>query len=112
MLTACQQRLIALNLVLALGVMLVALLPAAGGERGGSIFDPRSALAGQPVSRQRGQYVMIAGRAQGSTTNVVYILDTVNQELVAVRYNRGTQALEPIGFRNVGEDGKIGGGGR
>lgn len=105
MLSIRHQRLVALNLALAAALAAVAFWP--GGSAG-----PSSAFAGQPVSRQRGQYVMIAGRAQGSNTNVVYILDSVNQELVAVRYNRATQALEPIGFRSVGEDGRIGGGGR
>lgn len=64
------------------------------------------------AARPRGQYIMVSGRVQGSTANVVYILDSANQEMIGVRYNRTAQSLEAIGYRSLVDDGRPGGGGR
>jgi len=81
------------------------------------LMDAPMALAqstppGTAAARPRGQYIMVSGRAQGSTANVIYILDSANQEMIAVRYNRSSQSLEAIGYRSLVDDGKPGGGGR
>jgi hypothetical protein len=69
-------------------------------------------LPSPAANRPRGQYILLSGRAAGSSTNIVYILDTNNQELIALRWNRGTQSLEGLGHRNTADDNKPGGGGR
>ena len=98
----------------ALLVLLAAVTIGAGGLGGlvGGVGVGGSQAFAQPPVRQRGQYVMVSGRAQGSSVNVVYVLDTVNQEMIAVRYNRSGQVLEGVGYRNVADDARQGGGGR
>ncbi|CAN5870819.1 hypothetical protein BH11PLA1_BH11PLA1_15480 [soil metagenome] len=53
------------------------------------------------ASRARGQYVVVPGKILGSPTNAIYILDTANEELVAVRWNKTGQRLDGIGFRDI-----------
>lgn len=71
---------------------------AAGGADGGSTA---------PGARPRGEYTMIPGRYQGSTTSAVYILDVANQELVALSWDRNKNRLEPIGYRHLPSDAKL-----
>lgn len=54
--------------------------------------------------RARGQYTMVAGGADGANSAVVYIVDSVNQELVAVTYNTQTKLLDGVGYRNLRAD--------
>ncbi len=54
--------------------------------------------------RPRGEYLMVGGGVQGSGSSAVYILDTVNQEMMAVTYNYSLSVLEPLGYRNVAAD--------
>jgi hypothetical protein len=79
--------LIALN-----GVLLVLL---------GVVTLGRSADA-QPMSR--GEYTMIAGRAQGAAAGIVYVVDTANLELIALTYDPNSKDLEGIGYRNLAAD--------
>jgi hypothetical protein len=81
--------LLCVNLVL-VGALLVLVLPRAGAQ-------------GQ-VSRPRGQYVMLGGKVQGMGTSAVYILDSVNRELIALKYDRSKTRLEPFGFRDLSVD--------
>ena len=87
-----QKRLIALNLTL-LGVLAIVTLAPAGGA---------DAQPGQP--RGRGAYSMITGEVTGDTTAVLYVVDAANQELVALSYDRTTNRLGMIGYRNLAED--------
>lgn len=89
------RRLIAANIAL-LGALAVAMV------------IPRAAAAGgQPAGRARGNYTMVSGRIQGNTTNGIYILDSANQELVALTWERGQNRFNsPIGYRNLVQDGK------
>ncbi|HYE02288.1 MAG TPA: hypothetical protein VD963_03530 [Phycisphaerales bacterium] len=68
-------------------------------------------LAGAQPSRQndgtqrgRGEYTAVSGRIQGSTANGVYVLDTTNQELLALRWNRNDKRVEVFGFRDLKQD--------
>lgn len=88
--------LIGLNLLLLGALAWVTFQPAAGAES--------AARPGQPA-RPRGQYVLNAGRMQGSTVHAVYVLDVVNQELLALRWDRAGQRLEVLGYRNLSQDG-------
>ena len=47
---------------------------------------------------------MVAGGVNGSTSSAVYIIDVINQEMMAVAYNQNTKRLEGIGYRNLAYD--------
>lgn len=93
MTTRTQTRLIGLNAAL-LGVL--ALVTLAGARA--------SAEASAQPTRARGSYTMVAGAVQGETTHAVYILDSTNQELVALRWNRNNNRFEGIGYRSLQAD--------
>jgi hypothetical protein len=65
-------------------------------------FSPPA--AGQRVNRPRGEYTMVAARAQGITEAAIYIVDASNQEMLVVRYDRSTKSLKFIGFRDLAAD--------
>ena len=54
--------------------------------------------------RARGSYTMAAGRANGADSGVVYVVDTANQELIAVTYNPNTKVIDGVGYRNIAAD--------
>ena len=58
----------------------------------------------QGQARGRGEYTMVAGGAQGSDAQTVYIIDVSNQEMIAVVFNPNTKALEGVGYRNLAAD--------
>jgi hypothetical protein len=61
---------------------------------------------GQPVAtRGRGQYTMVAGRTISGGAAAVYIVDSSNNEMVALRWDQGKQALQGLGYRNFAGDG-------
>ena len=55
-------------------------------------------------ARARGDYSMVAGRANGAASGVVYIVDTVNQELIALSFDPNAKRVEGIGYRNLAAD--------
>lgn len=59
---------------------------------------------GAASPRLRGNYLLVAGRIQGGSQSVVYVLDVVNQELAALRWNRAAQRMESLGFRSLTRD--------
>lgn len=62
--------------------------------------------------RSRGNYTMVAGNAKNANAAVVYIVDSVNQEMVAVTYNNQNKALEGVGYANLAQDAVLGARGR
>lgn len=58
----------------------------------------------QGQSRGRGEYTMVSGGAQGSDSPVVYIVDVINQEMIAMTYNPNTKLSEGVGYRNLAAD--------
>jgi hypothetical protein len=54
--------------------------------------------------RPPAKYAMVVGGVSGSTSSAVYIVDTVNQELMAVNYEHSTKRLKGIGYRNIAAD--------
>lgn len=83
--------LIALNIVLLLLLAALVLAPASVAQR---------ATGG----RARGEYSMLSGKITGSTAHAVYILDSSNQDLIAVRWNESTKSMDAIGYRDLKED--------
>ncbi len=57
-----------------------------------------------PTSRARGQYLMLSGRTMGSNSNAIFLIDTMNQELVGVRWDPAARKLAGIGHRNLTAD--------
>jgi hypothetical protein len=54
--------------------------------------------------RARGEYTLVGGETSSGNSNAMYILDTANRELVAVRWNESTKTLEGIGYRDLSAD--------
>lgn len=87
---AFPRRMIAINAGLLLLLGAVTLAPTSIAQRG--------------ASRARGEYTMLSGKATGSSSHVIYIMDSSNQDLVAVRWNESTKSLDNIGYRDLKED--------
>lgn len=60
-------------------------------------------LAGAQV-RPRGTYAMVAGGVNGANSAALYVVDTTNQELIALTYNASTRQVDGIGYRNLAAD--------
>jgi hypothetical protein len=83
--------LIGVNAALLLTLALVTIVPA----------QPLSPAA---QGRPRGQYVMLPAKQLGNPIGIVYVLDSVNEELMALRWDRASQRLEVVGFRDMIND--------
>ena len=55
-------------------------------------------------SGARGDYTMVAGGVNGSASGAVYVVDTTNQELMALTFDPNQQTLSGIGYRNIVAD--------
>ena len=56
------------------------------------------------LQRASGQYTCVGGQTLGGYTNVIYVLDSANRELVVLKWNDGTKQLEGIGYRDLVSD--------
>ena len=54
--------------------------------------------------RPRGEYTMVAGQANGAQGGVVFLVDSVNEELVAITYDTNARNIAGIGYRNLAID--------
>ena len=54
--------------------------------------------------RARGDYTMVAGGANNVQSSVVYIIDTVNQEMTAMTYDSATRTVRGLAYRNLAAD--------
>jgi hypothetical protein len=54
--------------------------------------------------RARGAYTMVAGGANNTQSSVVYIVDTVNQEMTVMAYNASDRTVKGIAYRNLAAD--------
>lgn len=82
--------LIALNAALLAMLMLVTLAP--------------GAWAQAKPKRPKGQYVMVDGKIQGVAEAAIYVFDTANQEMLALRWDRSRKVLQTLGHRDVADD--------
>lgn len=64
----------------------------------------RFAPQAEAQSRPRGDYLMLAGEVAGAKPQVVWILDQVHEELVAVSWSRERNELLGLGFRSLASD--------
>jgi len=56
------------------------------------------------AARPAGQYLMVNAKTQGNSANAVYIVDSVNREMVVVRWNNNQSKFEGLGYRNLAID--------
>jgi len=56
------------------------------------------------ADRPRGEYTMIAGGVNGSQSDVVYLADVTNQDLIVLHYDIAEKALEAINARDLRVD--------
>lgn len=54
--------------------------------------------------RARGEYTMVSGRFREGGSSAVYIVDSSNQEVVALRWDTGKQQMTGIGYRSIAND--------
>ena len=58
-----------------------------------------------PNTRARGHYTMVAGEIQsGGDASGIYITDSVNEELVAIRWNNSKNQMDGIDYRSLSDD--------
>lgn len=67
-----------------------------------------SHLVGAQVGtdRARGEYTMVSGRTSSGGAHVVYVLDSANQEMIALRWDQAKSSMAGIGYRNLSSDGQ------
>ncbi len=84
--------------LIALNVVLLAVL-------GAVTLAPRSeAQPSSPDTRVRGEYTIVGGKTLGDAGNTIYVLDSANREMVALRWNDSAKALEGMGYRDLVRD--------
>jgi hypothetical protein len=54
--------------------------------------------------RARGDYTMVAGKTISGGPSAVYIVDSANQELVALRWDQAKQQMVGMGYRSLTGD--------
>lgn len=57
-------------------------------------------------ARARGDYTMVSGRIGAGGNHVVYVVDSSNQEMIALRWDTTKLVFIGIGYRNLAADGK------
>lgn len=62
--------------------------------------------------RARGDFTMVGGEVPGVDGAAVYIVDTVNQEMMVVAFSQSNKRLQGVGYRNLAQDAASLGGGR
>src|ERR1044071_9237884 len=67
-------------------------------------WGPAAIGQNQPGARARGDYTMVAGKTIAGGPAAVYIVDSANQELVALRWDQAKQQMVGMGYRNLQGD--------
>lgn len=62
------------------------------------------AVAQAQQNRPRGEYTLVSGRLSNGGPNAIYVLDSSNNELIALRWDQGRQMLSGFGYRNLADD--------
>jgi hypothetical protein len=68
------------------------------------------ALAQPGAPRARGDYTMVAGKTTTGSRDAVYVLDTTNREMVAIRWDNTKRTFQGIGYRRFDADAAAAGG--
>lgn len=83
------RSLLALNMVLVGVLALVSVAPSSDA---------------QSRTRSRGDYAMLSGRVIGSSEQALWIVDSGNQELMVMRWDRGKHSVKSVGYRDLATD--------
>ena len=70
-------------------------------------LGPDARAQGGTPERVPGEYVLVGGDIPYGDSNAIYILDSANQEMVAIRWTPSSGAsgrLDAIGYRNLSDD--------
>lgn len=99
------RRLIALNAAL-LGALALVTIATQVSDAGA---QPAGAGGSRPnyPGRHRGDYCLVSGRTTGGSSSAVYILDSSNQELLALTWDRSREQFVILGRRDVTADARI-----
>lgn len=62
------------------------------------------AVAQALPNRARGEYTLVSGRLQNGGAHAIYVLDSSNHELIALRWDQSRQVLAGFGYRNLAGD--------
>ncbi|MBX3382213.1 MAG: hypothetical protein KF864_01765 [Phycisphaeraceae bacterium] len=84
---------LALNVVLLLALVWAVSVPDAWAQNSGS-----------RVSRARGDYTMVSGKMGTGTGELVYVLDSSNQQVVALRWDSSRKRFNGVGHRDLSAD--------
>ncbi|MBM4111755.1 MAG: hypothetical protein FJ253_00020 [Phycisphaerae bacterium] len=55
-------------------------------------------------ARRNGLYTIVGGTVNGQPAGVAYIVDEVNQEMVAISWNEPNRILTGLGYANLATD--------
>ena len=58
------------------------------------------------ANRVPGDYSVVGGSPLGGVTSTIYVLDSANREMIALKWNDSTKQLEGIGYRDLDMDTK------
>jgi hypothetical protein len=71
---------------------------------GALTWSPLASGQNQGAGRARGDYTMVAGKTIAGGPAAVYIVDSANQEVVALRWDQSKQEMVGLGYRNLQTD--------
>jgi hypothetical protein len=69
-----------------------------GGQFGNQVGVPPTEI------RARGEYTMVSGRVTQGSIPVVYVVDSANGEVIALRWDNNKQSFAGVGYRNMLQD--------
>ena len=55
-------------------------------------------------NRRSGEYLLVSGGVKGTTTDAVYIIDVLNDEMLVVQYDPNSTTLTGVGYRDLERD--------
>ena len=64
-------------------------------------LSPISIAQSRQSARTPGDYTVVGGETQSGNTDAIYILDTINRDLIALKCNDSLKQLEGIGYRDL-----------
>ena len=80
---------------------LIALNAVLIGVLGWVSFEPGAAAQ---QARGRGAYLILGGQPEAGASNDVWVIDTLNQQMLGIRYDAGRRQLTGIGYRDLDAD--------
>lgn len=75
-----------------------------------ALARPSAHAQGEPPAegrRPRGEYTMVSAKTNQGGPHAVWIVDSANNEMVAVRWDQSRQAMLGIGYRSISSDARL-----